>query len=279
MMLSLILSFVLYFYPFNAPWGMMAEGVFRDHIDQNLLMSFFAYIVLITARDHPRYRVPLIIIFALLIYQIFFISGGRTGYVTFIASLLLFSWQTWKWKGVFISLVLAVILIPGFFKLSSMLSARMTEALQNVQQYQQGEKVTSVGLRMVFAHRALKFFKERPFTGYGTGSFAGLYQQIYPNTAEPTRNPHNEYLHLAVQFGILGPLLLLIFLVGCWIDSMSLPLPEAHILQALTLTFALGCLANSWLMDMTPGHLWMFWWIWCLGSRTRLLQASLQAHQ
>ena len=69
-----------------------------------------------------------------------------------------------------------------------------------------------------------------------------------------TVNPHNEYLNIAVQLGAAG-LLMLLYLFYCqWRLASLLPTPyERHLARSLVITFAVGCLFNSLLMDHAEG--------------------------
>lgn len=266
MLITLLISLALYlgFLPSTDQFN--AESVFRDHIDQNLLMSFFAYLVALEIQKNNRYKWLWIGLFILTVHQIFFISGGRTGYITFLATMLLIAWNTWHWKGIIIACLSCLITAPVIYHYSDVLKDRMHLAVQDVHQFQKGQEVTSVGLRMAFARNSVQLFKQSPIYGHGTGSFAWLYAKNFPNTDAPTRNPHNEYLGMAVQFGVIGLTVFLLFIIFNWCDAYQLSDYPQQVLQGLTITFALGSLANSWLLDMTPGHLWMFWLAWSLAQ-------------
>jgi O-antigen ligase len=69
-----------------------------------------------------------------------------------------------------------------------------------------------------------------------------------------TANPHNEYLNLGVQLGIVGVLALLYLFFSMWRSARFLPTPyDADLTRALVITFALGCAFNSLLMDHAEG--------------------------
>ena len=75
------------------------------------------------------------------------------------------------------------------------------------------------------------------------------------NTAmTATANPHDEYLNIAIQLGIVG-LAAMLYLFHCeWRLAATLPRPDERCLaRALVITFAIGCAFNSMLMDHTEG--------------------------
>ena len=80
----------------------------------------------------------------------------------------------------------------------------------------------SMGLRFTFWKYSLKLIAEKPLLGHGTGSFAKEYQRIAGNELSIiknpqvpsnelfiTKNPHNEFLMISTQLGLLGLLIYL----------------------------------------------------------------------
>ena len=75
-----------------------------------------------------------------------------------------------------------------------------------------------------------------------------------------TVNPHNEYLLLTVQTGVIGLACLLFLFFRQWRSAVLLETPQdRHLARGLVLTFVIGCLFNSLLIDHTEGLLfaWM----------------------
>jgi O-antigen ligase len=129
----------------------------------------------------------------------------------------------------------------------------------------------AVGLRMEFYRNSLAIVRDHPLAGVGTGGFPQAYAQRARGTGMvPTHNPHNEYLLIAVQTGVIGLLLLLNLFWQQWRLAPRLAAPlETHVARGLVLTIAAGCLFNSMLLDHTEGLL--FAWL------TGLLYAGLQS--
>ena len=71
---------------------------------------------------------------------------------------------------------------------------------------------TSNGLRLAYWRLSIKSISEAPVFGHGTGST----QQLFSREAEGKsgewgniiRNPHNQTLYVAIQWGVLGCLVL-----------------------------------------------------------------------
>ena len=65
----------------------------------------------------------------------------------------------------------------------------------------------SIGLRLNFAKNAFEVFTQNPLLGVGTGDFPNEYNkinQINSPGMPKTTNPHNMYILIAMQFGLVG---------------------------------------------------------------------------
>jgi O-antigen ligase len=72
---------------------------------------------------------------------------------------------------------------------------------------------TSVGERFTYWKYALKFIVDAPFVGHGTGSSKGLFEQAaheqdWARGIRVFPNPHNQTLNVAIQWGVLGVVVL-----------------------------------------------------------------------
>jgi O-antigen ligase len=69
-----------------------------------------------------------------------------------------------------------------------------------------------MGSRLEFWQKSLRFFAEAPVIGHGTGSTRGRFEQAAVGQigarAEIVANPHNQTLNVAIQWGMLGVVLL-----------------------------------------------------------------------
>ena len=86
-------------------------------------------------------------------------------------------------------------------------ASRITEGFANTQAFLQPkpeQTESSMGQRYTFWKYSLKLIAEKPLLGHGTGSFAKEYQRIAIGEQFITENPHNEFLMIGVQLGLLG---------------------------------------------------------------------------
>ena len=80
----------------------------------------------------------------------------------------------------------------------------------------------STGLRLEYWRKSLRFFADAPVFGNGTGSTKGLFERDAIGKTglaiEVTRNPHNQTLNVAVQWGMIG----IIVLYAMWLSHLLL---------------------------------------------------------
>ena len=67
---------------------------------------------------------------------------------------------------------------------------------------------TSIGLRLEYWKKSLRFISEAPIFGHGTGSIRSLFEEAavdqFGAAAEVVANPHNQTLNVAIQWGAIG---------------------------------------------------------------------------
>ncbi len=236
--------------------------VFKNHIETNLMMGLAAFILghfALASRSWPRY-----ILFGIMLAMTFYVLGmseGRSGYLVFIGLWMLFLFQRFSFKFIICGvLVLASVLGTVTLK-SEYFQNRMTQLYHGILQYADQDKtagVNSLAERLEYLKESLTLFRVHPWLGSGTGGFKTAYQEhALKNHLPPTRNPHNEYLNIAVQLGSLGLLGLCAMFCCILKTSFQLQALERYVTQGLLLALIIGCLGNSWLMDFTPGYLFV----------------------
>ncbi|HHB93247.1 MAG TPA: hypothetical protein ENK59_08565 [Thioploca sp.] len=230
--------------------------IFKNHITQNLLMALATYFIAIKAWWEKQWLYSIIIILA--IYNILFMSAGRTGYVILFCLILMFFYQIYYLKGILIG---GIILITGagiVYSSSGILQQRVDKAITNIQDYQHGETNTSVGIRLEFYKNSLILISKKPIFGSGTGSFSHEYNKLFTKNINNTANPHNDYLMIAIQWGMIGVGLFILLLYTMWHVSYSLTGQTKFMAQGLVITIIVGCLINSLWLDNTEGHIFAY---------------------
>lgn len=239
--------------------------VFRSHITHNLLVAFsaFAFATLARIAKTPQRRILWGALAVVAAFNVLFMVGGRTGYLV-LGILTIYFFANWlRWKGIVIALVGGSLIVVSTLFLSNVFHARVTETAVDFQKWRSGEvsEKQPLGLRLGWYENTLAIIRDAPIFGVGTGGFAQAYAEKARNSPfPPTSNPHNEYLLIAVQIGLVGLSGLLYLFYTQWHLAADLPgLFERNLARGLVLTVMTACLINSSLLDHGEGifYAWM----------------------
>lgn len=236
--------------------------VFKGHIDFSFLLAFASYLVILKMLRQPKYLWWWLVFLVLIVFNMFFLGIGRSGYFIFAILLCVMFLQQLKWKGLIFAIISINLLAVFMYNFSPTFQVRINDIVSDVKTYcKQPQIETSVGMRLDFIKHSLLLIKAHPVIGTGTGSFKYEYEHMQPRPQKFIDNPHNEYLNFGVQFGVIGMSLLgLLFLYQLY-ESRRLPDDIRYISQAVIIAMLLGCLGNSWLRDTTEGHLYAYFMV------------------
>ena len=248
--------------------------IFHSHITQNNMMAFAVFLALLNLRDaSSRITRTVWSLSALLgTINVLFMVQGRTGYVILLVLLGWFAWasmarymcrlgKTWGWRqGAIMALVLMGLAVAAY-QASPRLHDRVGLVVSEFHAWQPDHgKDTSTGQRLDFYYNTLHIIQQHPVFGVGTGGFpAAFAQQTQGKDVLQTRNPHNEYLMIAVQTGVIGLALLLHLFYTQWRYA---PLQDTPFRQdaarGLVLAYLTNSMFNSPLLDHADGLLFAF---------------------
>ena len=244
--------------------------VFVLRITQNLLMAFSAFLFAVRARQSTNWKNKLLftLLTILAVVNVTVMVGGKTGYVVLVVLTIYYFLDWLKWKG-FICAVLVIAVFGIFTYLSP--SSRMHHNVKKMfadisgknvtEQSAQEIKNTSTGQRMLFYENTMKIIIEHPLLGVGTGGYPKAYSEVVKNTEMPgTDNPHNEYLMVTSQLGILGLCAFLYLFLMQWRLAANLhSIFDKMAARGLVLTILSASMVTSTLMDHTERtlYIWM----------------------
>ena len=237
--------------------------VFKKHITQNLFMAFGFLVFAELARHSANgsWRLFWAGLAGLAGFDVLLVHG-RSGYLVLPALVVLLLVQRWRWRGLAAAVVAVFVSFAAAYQLSSGFRDRVSLAEVEARQWQPGVATqTSVGIRLEFYRNTLSIIEQHPLLGVGTGGFAEAYAQRVQGTAmQPTYNPHNQYLLITAQLGVVGLALLLWVFVQAWRTARGLPREmDRTLARGLVLTYVIASLLNSVLIDHAEGLLfsWM----------------------
>jgi O-antigen ligase len=190
-----------------------------------------------------------------------FVASSRTVLVCIPVLFVIFAVMHFKRRGVLIIMAAVVAASAIGWMSSPYLRWRTSEVITEYQDYHEKNAVTSTGQRLEFWRKSIKFIADAPVVGHGTGSTKGLFEKDAVGktgvSAEIIGNPHNQTLNVAVQWGLIG----VIVLYAMWFMHLKLFVGAASLAGWIGLVAVtenvVSSLLNSHLFDFTEGWIYV----------------------
>ncbi len=174
---------------------------------------------------------------ALLLLTAILTSGVRGAYfaVFWVCCIILFSLRRvisarhfknkYLWLACLVVTISMGVLIKAAPQVYEIPKTRIAIALAEIDSFKDNQRNTSVGLRLHFTEKGIAAYLQKPVLGYGIEQREKLVSQwgveVDPTLAHMTHT-HNEYLNAVIDYGILGGLATLAFLVGLLLAAITL---------------------------------------------------------
>lgn len=270
-------SWVLHFVPHRV-WRTGPPGVpVKDYIVQSvefLICAFACGHLVVDAWQRKRRLVSgaIAVLGLLFLANMAFVATGRTSLVAFPVLLILFGLQRFGAKGTLVMTIAGVLFAATIFASSSYLRDRAFGVIGEIQRYHSNSARdckqdgvcddVSAGYRLAFWKKSVGFVAEAPFLGHGTGSIPILFHQAATGEvgidSAVTGNPHNQTLEIAVQFGLVGTVVLYALWMAHFVMVGRTGL-VGWLGQGLVLQTVVGSMFLSYLLDFSTG------WLYVLG--------------
>lgn len=222
------------------PWATARFGpemgvVFTSTLEQPVMMGLMAW-VLFQCGDAvlpPRWKNLKWALIALTLLNVFLFSSGRSGYVAGGLVVFLMAVQIIPKRMRGLSLLVPVLVLICAFTLSPRVQERVTVVFHEVSLYLQSnhqlseEQLGSQGARLNYWARSLDMVRDQPIFGVGLGAWRTNYLKYGGLQAEPPSNPHQQYLLMATEGGLVALLLLLGWMLQLWRDAAITAQPMA----------------------------------------------------
>jgi hypothetical protein len=227
--LLMVMSWIVAFDPGLALKSEATYGVpVKNYIDQSqefaLCAVALAYPVITLLRAKRILLAALLMTVSLsLVVNMMFVIVSRTALVTMPVLLGVFALLHLKRRSAVVILCMTTLLAGLAWATSPQLRSKTATFTNEYEIYKEQNVATSIGLRLQFWQKSLRFFAEAPVFGHGTGSTRGLFERAAVGeaggaTAEIIGNPHNQTLNVAVQWGVTG----VIVLYAMWLRHLLL---------------------------------------------------------
>lgn len=216
--LLMIMSWVVVYIPELSIKKIPDYGVpVKNYIDQSQEFAICAFAlawpILDLVRKRSFRRAALLTAVALsFIANLVFVNVARTAFVYMPVMLLTFALLHLKWRDIILLIVAAMVIVGGAWTASPNVRDKVGKIFTEYNKFQDPSQITSVGQRLEYWTKSIKFVKEAPVAGHGTGSTKTLFVQDAVGksglAAEVIGNPHNQTLNVAVQWGAIGVVIL-----------------------------------------------------------------------
>ena len=203
----------------KAPGEAGGRGIFvKNYIDQSqefaLCAVALAYPIIRLLRTNRIWQALVLgaISFGFVVNMAFVIVS-RTAMVTMPIMLAVFALVHLKWRSSLMIFGVLAFMAGLAWATSPQLQTTLDTFSRDYRLYKTENVPTSIGIRLEFWKKSLRFFAEAPVIGRGTGSTRGLFERAatgdtYSATSQVIGNPHNQTLNVAVQWGSVGVILL-----------------------------------------------------------------------
>jgi O-antigen ligase len=241
----------------------LPSQLLENHATQGVVFASMSLLMLIMLKSDalPIWaKLVFCLLIAGMVTNIIYVLTGRTSYV---ALLLLAPYGTWlvaarlRWLSAAIVLTLMSLALYN----SDTAKSRVIQGLNEFHTTISGEaeSYTSMGIRWVFWENTLKMIAINPILGSGSGGFAEGYARIVADDkgwrAEVTDDPHQQYLLIAGEQGLVG-LALFLAILATLLRSRGDDTHRVGAIGLLTVT-ALSGMFNGHFGSFVEGRL--FW--------------------
>lgn len=225
------ISFLTFFLGISIVSGMDVGVVARNEVVQSLFFVAAINILLVFRGKLFFYSCNMnILMLIILVLNILVVSPAKSGYAGLIIVGCFFIWYENSYKiniRVIIKIALCLMVFSSILAINNKSNEEIITAISEVENYQSAQEVTSMGIRMIFLKNTYQILKKNPFLGSGTESFGDVYgtevQGRLGIEGVISKDPHNQYLRIWVEQGILGLVIFLSFICSSFFQKSDKP--------------------------------------------------------
>jgi O-antigen ligase len=265
--LLMILSWIVLFVPGLSLAHTASAGVpVKNYIDQSQEFALCAFALALPAliawrwKKWSRAAACLALILAF-IANLLFVASARTALIYMPVLLVLFASLHLRRRAMIALLAGAVGAGLLAWNASPYLRQRITD-IGTEYQARDTSSIASTAQRLTYWRKSIKFIADAPLLGHGTGSIKAQFERDAVGKtgleAEIVNNPHNQTLNVAVQWGLVG----VILLYAMWFSHLRLFTGRSVVVWIgliIVVQNVVSSLLNSHLADFQEG------WIYVLG--------------
>jgi len=229
---------------------------FMKHLEYSIFLALSALLTLsrILFEKSNKYKLLYILFFTSLTINLF-ITGGRSGQLAFVISIVVLFVLNFenKLKATLLSTLLGAVILVGAYNTSDLFHSRLNNAVSSMTNVvENGDFCSSWGNRAGALIIAKDILVEHPFIGVGTIDNINLLRETideqYPqmNCLRWFMHFHNQYAQMATELGIVGLILFLMLFYRIY----QIPLQDKRFVSIkimLLSVFLIGFIAEPYL--------------------------------
>jgi O-antigen ligase len=231
--------------------------VFKLHITHNFFMAFacllWGYFSIYLWSRQRFFAIISVLFFLFSLINVFFMVQGRTGYLVIFFAALYLLIHRYGLKGFLYGLFASVLFgLALFYSADNFHNRIVLGASEALNWNQATPSSSSVGLRIEFFWQSLVLSLDHLIFGVGVGNFKYAYAQHVSGLGMiATINPHNQYILILVEMGIVGLCSFLYLNYLCWASANQLNSFWKHSTRIVILCYGVANLFNSFLFDFS----------------------------
>jgi len=248
----------------NRPPGMLL----RNYATQTMTFAAAAIVAAALLLDRPAALsgrpalgsgdVALLCAIAVLCGSIASVSVGRSGALLLGAGALVLALSAWRSWVAWLLPAVAVCGLLVAIALTTPMRQHFSTGLYELEHADEATEATSIGLRVHMWKNTAALVRERPILGYGAGGFPLAYEKLVGTQYDGWRatrgaDPHNQYLRITAEGGLLGLGLFLMLLAAIALHATARPWRGAAL--GLLAGWCLTSLLNSHFQTFNEGHM------------------------
>ncbi len=243
------------------PFGVLYRDayVFTDRIRQAIqfgpLLLWAAGMAIFHPGSSRRFRLGLLAVAVVTAIDMMWLLKGRTGTLVVSGLLLYLLHARFGARG----LLAAVAGVAAVLAAGLTMNARLGETLSDIDAYRQAGANNATGERLEMWGNAARMLADAPLLGAGIDAYPVLSAAAYAAKgrvpAEVFHDPHQEFLYVGAELGLVGLALLLGGLIGLWRIAARFDERWRWLVRGFVVIYASAGLANCLLNLGWTGYL------------------------
>lgn len=235
-----------------------------NHAFQGMVFAVCILLGLAQAREFRNEPAKMAICLAMTVVaflNIVFVTPGRSGYLAMIVIVSLCIFFSISGLRKYLVFLLLILVMASALSFSPVARERIEMGLAEINSYRDSPQPTSMGVRMVAWEASLRLIAEKPILGYGTAAYAEAYRRTIDGRSgwqgEVIEDPHNQFLRILVEHGMVGLFFFLLFIGSFFLQSV--PRRFRILGLCVLLTWCATSLFSSHFTTFFEGRFLMLW--------------------